>query len=206
MGFFRNTIRNTQTSPESVSPEMLRFWEALNGEVRKDLSEVFPRDPQYRPFLSLHGSNSLVGGGLGGGGGGGGMGMWGGLESDIGKLFTQKITVFGEVEGNRVSPLLEIMKICFKAFLESVREHRLDPWGMLQIQIDALFARQSVWSLLNEADSEGPSHLISSLHHRLFFPLMRCCFSFFFSFFFRFLLSLSHSWVSDVCSRGAADR
>jgi hypothetical protein len=87
----------------------------------------------------------------------------GSINRDIQRLFTQKISTFGGVEGesssslsmDRTAPLGAICKIAFKAIMECVRMERLTaPLAFQQLQLDIYALRQELATCLPEADAD----------------------------------------------------
>ena len=72
------------------------------------------------------------------------------LMSNIQKLFSEKIDIFGEVETNKVSVLTGIVKIALKTLLECVRLRTFGRFGLQQMQVDCHYLQVYLWRFVSD--------------------------------------------------------
>lgn len=72
------------------------------------------------------------------------------LLSNIQKLFSERIEIFGDVEFAKVSILTGVIKIGLKTFLECVRVRTFGRFGLQQIQVDAYYMQQYLWRFVSD--------------------------------------------------------
>ncbi|XP_065175559.1 vacuolar protein sorting-associated protein 51 homolog [Sycon ciliatum] len=72
------------------------------------------------------------------------------LMSNIQKLFSERIEIFGSVEFNKVSVVTGIVKIALKTFLECVRLRTFGKYGLQQVQVDTHYLQIYLWRFVSD--------------------------------------------------------
>lgn len=92
--------------------------------------------------------------------------------SNIHRLFSEKIYLFGPVEFTKVSITTGIIKISLKTLLECVRLRTFSKFGLQQVQVDAHYLQMNLWRFV--ADENVMYYLLDeilgSAVHRCFEP------------------------------------
>ncbi|XP_054167190.1 vacuolar protein sorting-associated protein 51 homolog [Oppia nitens] len=72
------------------------------------------------------------------------------LMSNIQKLFTERIEIFGSVEFSRLSVLTGVIKIGLKTLIECVRLCTFSRYGLQQMQVDSYYLQTHVWQYASD--------------------------------------------------------
>lgn len=92
-------------------------------------------------------------------------------RDDIERMFGRRITVFGSVAANGISPIFTALKVAFKAWLEGARRRRYSAIELQQLQVDVHAIRMLLPSALH---SDSRASLDSLLAEVLTSALERC--------------------------------
>lgn len=94
------------------------------------------------------------------------------LVSNMHRLFSDKIDIFGSVQFTKISILTGIIKLSLKALLECVRLRTFSKYGLQQIQVDTHYLQMNLWRFV--ADENIMHYLLDeilgSAVHRCFDP------------------------------------
>nr|XP_039260166.1 vacuolar protein sorting-associated protein 51 homolog [Styela clava] len=95
------------------------------------------------------------------------------LMSNIQKLFSERVDVFGPVEFSKMSVLTSVVKIALKTLLECVRLRTFGKFGLQQLQVDCHYLQMYLWRFVSD---ENIVHcmldeVISSGIHRCIDPV-----------------------------------
>lgn len=69
----------------------------------------------------------------------------GGFASNVHRLFSERVEVFGSVEFSKVSIVTGIVKVSLKTLLECVRLKTFSRFGLQQVQVDAHYLQMNLW-------------------------------------------------------------
>lgn len=72
------------------------------------------------------------------------------LMSNIQKLFSERVDVFGPVEFSRMSVLTGVVKIALKTLLECVRLRTFGKFGLQQLQVDCYYLQMYLWKFVSD--------------------------------------------------------
>nr|CAB3267646.1 vacuolar protein sorting-associated protein 51 homolog [Phallusia mammillata] len=72
------------------------------------------------------------------------------LLSNIQKLFSERVDVFGPVEFSRTSILTGVVKIALKTLLECVRLKTFSKFGLQQLQVDCHYLQLYLWRFVSD--------------------------------------------------------
>lgn len=96
------------------------------------------------------------------------------LITNMHRLFSDKIDIFGSVQFTKVSILTGIIKLSLKTLLECVRLRTFSKYGLQQIQVDAHYLQMNLWRFV--ADENIMHYLLDeilgSAVHRCFEPTL----------------------------------
>lgn len=94
------------------------------------------------------------------------------LATNMHRLFSDKIDIFGSVQFTKISILTGIIKLSLKTFLECVRLRTFSKFGLQQIQVDTHYLQMNLWRFV--ADENIMHYLLDeilgSAVHRCFEP------------------------------------
>lgn len=94
------------------------------------------------------------------------------LVTNMHRLFSDKIDIFGSVQFTKISILTGIIKLSLKTLLECVRLRTFSKYGLQQIQVDAHYLQMNLWRFV--ADENVMHYLLDeilgSAVHRCFEP------------------------------------
>lgn len=94
------------------------------------------------------------------------------LATNMHRLFSDKIDIFGSVQFTKISILTGIIKLSLKTFLECVRLRTFSKYGLQQIQVDTHYLQMNLWRFV--ADENIMHYLLDeilgSAVHRCFEP------------------------------------
>jgi hypothetical protein len=151
----------TKEGSSSPSP-MVEYIQQAIANIEAELSQVFPVTKNNRKHAndsSSSGSSHNLTSTLGNAGGFGSninMNMFGGLMSsssnlnsfanfsarerlvnrDIARLFSTKVRTYGPVQMNDVDPIVSVLKIVFKAWIEELRSSQVSSSYLSQLETD----------------------------------------------------------------------
>lgn len=96
------------------------------------------------------------------------------LITNMHRLFSDKIDIFGSVQFTKISILTGIIKLSLKTLLECVRLRTFSKYGLQQIQVDAHYLQMNLWRFVAD---ENVMHfqldeILSSAVHRCFEPTL----------------------------------
>ncbi|CAG7831601.1 unnamed protein product [Allacma fusca] len=165
-------VRN---EPDGPQPQMRKVIEILT-KLEKYIDSVFPDMDSAAYFRSEKSSdsskrsyNTTMQGSKGHHRGS----MWSSLDpnmaTNIQKLFSEKVEIFGEVGLHKSDILMSIVKIGLRAFLEYVRLKTMDKYSLHQIQVDVHYLQLYLWRFVN---NEGFMH--SLMDEILASSIQRC--------------------------------
>lgn len=94
------------------------------------------------------------------------------LATNMHRLFSDKIDIFGSVQFTKISILTGIIKLSLKTFLECVRLRTFSKFGLQQIQVDTHYLQMNLWRFVAD---ENIMHflldeILGSAVHRCFEP------------------------------------
>ncbi|CAK8690046.1 unnamed protein product [Clavelina lepadiformis] len=94
------------------------------------------------------------------------------LLSNIQKLFSERVDVFGPVEFSRTSVLTGVIKISLKTLLECVRMKTFGKFGLQQLQVDCQYLQLYLWRFVSDENIVHTiiDEVISSCLHRCIEP------------------------------------
>lgn len=69
----------------------------------------------------------------------------GGFASNVHRLFSERVDVFGSVEFSKESIVTGIVKVSLKTLLECVRLKTFSRFGLQQVQVDAHYLQMNLW-------------------------------------------------------------
>ncbi|OQV17283.1 Vacuolar protein sorting-associated protein 51-like protein [Hypsibius exemplaris] len=109
------------------------------------------------------------------------------LLSNIQKLFSERIEIFGSVDFSKVSILTGVIKIGLKTFLECVRLRTFGKFGLQQIQVDSYYMQQYLWRFVSDENLVTIllDEIVSSAVQRCLEPIL-----------------MEQSVVEAICDRG----
>lgn len=92
--------------------------------------------------------------------------------SNIHRLFSEKIDLFGPVEFTKVSITTGIIKISLKTLLECVRLRTFSKYGLQQVQVDAHYLQMNLWRFVSDENVMYYllDEILGSAVHRCFEP------------------------------------
>lgn len=138
--------------PTSVSPHVIATADALLG-VKAAVDEMFGTDtetrrgqPQtYEAYLTQRKA----------------------VDTNIHKLFSDRIEIFGEIEFNPRQIIFATIKVVLKATSEWIRMLTLSKHGLQQMEVDIHLLGVKLWPLLDSEDNEQTTgtmlgHLVAS--------------------------------------------
>lgn len=83
------------------------------------------------------------------------------IVTNMHRLFSDKIDIFGSVQFTKVSILTGIIKLCLKTLLECVRLRTFSKFGLQQIQVDAHYLQMNLWRFV--ADENVMHYLLDEI-------------------------------------------
>lgn len=96
------------------------------------------------------------------------------LITNMHRLFSDKIDIFGSVQFTKISILTGIIKLSLKTLLECVRLRTFSKYGLQQIQVDTHYLQMNLWRFV--ADENIMHYLLDeilgSTVHRCFEPTL----------------------------------
>ncbi|GAV08752.1 hypothetical protein RvY_18400 [Ramazzottius varieornatus] len=109
------------------------------------------------------------------------------LLSNIQKLFSERIEIFGNVDFSKVSILTGVIKIGLKTLLECVRLRTFGKFGLQQLQVDAYYLQQYLWRFVSDENLVTIllEEIVSSAAQRCLEPVL-----------------MEQSVVEAICDRG----
>lgn len=90
------------------------------------------------------------------------------LSTNIQKLFSERIRVFGVVEFTKLSVVTGVVKIALKSQLECVRLRTFGKFGLQQMQVDCHYLQMYLWTFVSDERivREFVDEIVSSTVHR----------------------------------------
>lgn len=83
------------------------------------------------------------------------------LVTNMHRLFSDKIDIFGSVQFTKISILTGIIKLSLKTLLECVRLRTFSKYGLQQVQVDAHYLQMNLWRFV--ADENIMHYLLDEI-------------------------------------------
>jgi hypothetical protein len=96
------------------------------------------------------------------------------LMSNIQKLFSERIEIFGPVQFSKLSLVTGVIKIGLKTLVEGIRLCTFSKFGLQQVQVDAYYLQTHLWRFVSDENLVHSllDEVLSSAAHRSLEPVM----------------------------------